>query len=75
MAGWLRALVAFLEDVGSILCTLLWLTTICNSSSKGSDALFWSLQALHAYGANIYGQAKHHAPVCDAIKSIHYLIS
>lgn len=34
------------------------LTAICNSSSKGSGALFWLAQALHAGGAQTYRQAK-----------------
>ena len=32
------------------------LTTVCNSSSRGSDALFWPLWAL---GAHIFIQAKY----------------
>jgi hypothetical protein len=32
----------------------LTLTTICNSSSRKSDALFWPLQVLHVHGAQTH---------------------
>ena len=35
------------------------LTTICNSSSRGSDALSWPPRTLHAYNTKIYVQAKY----------------
>jgi hypothetical protein len=35
------------------------LTIICNTSSRGSDAILWLSQALHACGAQIM-QAKYH---------------
>lgn len=28
--------------------------TVCHSSSKGSEVLFWFLQVLYAYGTQIY---------------------
>ena len=33
------------------------LTTVCNSSPRGSDALFWPLQALHTCQTQTYLQA------------------
>jgi hypothetical protein len=41
MAQWLRALAALPEDLGWIPSTHMVATTICSSSSRGSDALFW----------------------------------
>lgn len=38
MVQWLGSLAALTEDLG--LVSTLWLTTIPNSSSRGSDALF-----------------------------------
>ena len=35
------------------------LTTICNSSPRASDALFWLLGALHTWGVLTCMQAKH----------------
>lgn len=40
------------------LTSQLWLTTVCNSSSRGSDALLWSLQALQTHDVQTYMQAK-----------------
>jgi hypothetical protein len=37
-----------------------WLANICNSSSRGSDALFWTLGALHSHGAQTYMKALAH---------------
>ena len=53
----LRTLAALAEDPGSVLNTTWQLTTIHNSSSKGSDALssgalFWPLWVLHAHGTH-----------------------
>jgi hypothetical protein len=39
-----------------------WLTTIYNSSSRGSNALFWPLWTQHIHGAETYIQAKY--PYC-----------
>lgn len=50
MAQWLTAPSAPTEDP--------WPTPFVNSSSKGSDALFWCLWALHAHGAPIHMQNK-----------------
>ena len=33
--------------------------TVCNSSSDGSDALFWPPRELHAHGAQACMQIKH----------------
>lgn len=42
---------------------LIWqLTAVCNSSSRGPDAFFWSLLALHTCSAETYKQAKHPHP-------------
>jgi hypothetical protein len=39
---------------GPVFPAPLWqLTTVCNSSSVGSDAPFWFLLALHSHGAHI----------------------
>lgn len=46
MAQKLRALPDLLEDPGSHLSTHVVLTVACDSSSRGSDTLFWSSQAL-----------------------------
>jgi hypothetical protein len=37
----------------------LWLTTMCNSSPKGSNTLFWPWWALEKCGAETYTQATH----------------
>ena len=54
----LRALV-HAEELGSIPSSW-WLTTICNSSSRGSDALFLtSVGTRDGLGADTYMQIKH----------------
>ena len=57
MARQLGALTVLLEDLGWIPGTSQKLTTVCNSSSRGSDALFWPPWALHTCGAQTYIQA------------------
>lgn len=47
----LKLLVAFIEELDLALASTQWLTTLC--SSKGSNALFCSLRALH----HIHAQA------------------
>ena len=42
-----------------------WLTTTCNSSFRGSDALSWSLQVLHSYA-----HPPHHHP-CYSVPYIY----
>lgn len=45
---WLRAATALVEDQDSVSSTHTgWLTTAWNSSSEGSDALFWAMWVLH----------------------------
>lgn len=44
------------EDLGSLSSTL---TTICNSSSRGFDAVFWLLRALHTHEAWTQRQHKY----------------
>ena len=47
MAQQLRAFTALAEDLSSIpSIQVRWLKTTCNSSSRGSDALFWPLWSL-----------------------------
>ena len=48
MTPWLRALAVLLEDSDSVTSSHIMAYDICMSSSRGSDALLWSLQALHA---------------------------
>lgn len=47
MARWLRVLVALAEDLDLVLAPI----TICDSSFKGSNTLFWPLRPLgmHRY--------------------------
>lgn len=53
-----RALVALPEDLGFSGST--WcLTTVSNSSLKGSNTLLWPLRTLHTYGAQTFTQTKH----------------
>lgn len=42
--------VALLEDQVPFAKLICWLTTICNSTPKGPDALFWPLQVLDVHG-------------------------
>lgn len=67
-AAQLRTLTAFPEDPRSVPSTPLKpLITACNSSSRGSTAVFWPPRALHISGAyshihtnkNKYGISKH----------------
>ena len=59
MAQWLRALPALPEDQGSIPSMQLQeMTTICDSSCTGYDALFWHFKALNACGAQTHS-SKH----------------
>lgn len=44
MAQKLRALIVLPEDQVQLLASMQRLTTICYSSFRGSDALFWPLQ-------------------------------
>lgn len=50
MSQQLRALAALADVPGSVSR----LTTVCNSSYKGSSDLFWHLQALHTYGVQTH---------------------
>lgn len=59
MALWLGDLAALPEDSGQVLAPTWWLTTICDSISRGPDALLWPLQALHVHGAQTYTRVKH----------------
>ena len=43
MTLWLKALVALAEDLGSFSVPFSVLITIYNSSSRGSNPLFWNL--------------------------------
>jgi hypothetical protein len=45
----LTALATLAEDLGLIPSIHTGLTTVCNSSCKGSIALFWHSQAKHPY--------------------------
>jgi hypothetical protein len=63
--GWrddkrLRALAALSEDLGSRSSTHMAVHTVCNSSSRGSDALFWPPQepGTHIVGAQSHMVAK-----------------
>lgn len=48
------------EDLGSQHHATTWrCTTICNSSSRRPDALFWLPQALYAHSTHVNVQAKH----------------
>lgn len=47
MVQWLRSLVVLLEDLGLNSQHPQWLTTICNTTTKGSDA-FWLCWAHYA---------------------------
>ena len=44
MAQWLRALSELLEDLRLVASTIKQLVTACNTSSRGSNTLFWPLQ-------------------------------
>lgn len=53
MARQLGALTVLLEDLGWIPGTSQKLTTVCNSSSRGSDALLASEGTRDTYGAHM----------------------
>lgn len=57
MARQLGALTVLREDQGWMPRTPQRLATVCNSSSGGSDALFWPPWALYICGAQTYIQA------------------
>jgi hypothetical protein len=54
----LRALAALPGSPGSFLEPSKQTATIGNASSRGSDALFWPLQALHAHGEQTHPLSK-----------------
>lgn len=54
MALWLRVLAAFEEDTGLVLSTQMIANKHCNSSSKGSNVLFWPLSALDKHLVHRY---------------------
>ena len=56
-AQWVRALAVLTEDWILFLGSKWQLTTICDSSSKASSALFCPLQVLHPHGTQTYMQA------------------
>lgn len=58
MVHWLRALATLAEDLGSTPSTHTWLTNAHSSISRGSEAHFWPLSALHVCGTHIY-EGKH----------------
>ena len=60
MTQQLEALVAPAEDPSSSPKTQWWFTTICNSSYRGSYALFWPLQtpAMHMVHRHTHSQEK-----------------
>lgn len=53
--SWLKAL-ALVEDLGSVLCSHMWLMTILTLVLGGSNALFWPPQApsLHVMHSNTF---------------------
>lgn len=52
--------VAFTEDLDLVPnIHMVAYNQLCNSSSKGFDALFWCLWALHTHDTHVYMQAKH----------------
>jgi hypothetical protein len=57
LESWARA--ALPENLGSIPSPTWQLASIFNTSFQGSDALFWSLQALNVCGAQTYMQGQH----------------
>ena len=59
MAQWVRALAALPAHLVSTLSMHVLVHKSLNSSSRGSDALFWLLWALHACGTQTQTQAKH----------------
>lgn len=59
---WLTALATLPEDPHLILTTPWWLTTICNSGSRGSNAVFWVTQAkgMHLIHRHTYRKTPMH---------------
>lgn len=55
VARWLIALVALVGDPGSTSSIHTRLTTISNSSTKGSDALFWYFWVPTTHVVHIHG--------------------
>jgi hypothetical protein len=53
-----RTLAAFVEKLDLVTSRYIGVH-ICNSSSRGSDALFWLPQALHSYDTHASIQAKY----------------
>lgn len=63
MAQQVRVLPALPEELNSVPCTHIgWLTTACISSSRTSDALFWSLETLHSHSHANTQHANAHDP-------------
>jgi hypothetical protein len=55
MAQWENTQAALLENSGSVPSTQMWLTTVFNSSSRGSEAHFLaSSGAKHVHGADTH---------------------
>lgn len=54
MVQWVRVVIGFTEDLNSLssTCVDVFITTY-NSSSKGSNALLWHLQALYSHTQNM----------------------
>lgn len=50
MAQQVKTLAILAEDLGSVPSMYRELTTSCNSSPKGSDALSWPAQSLYEHG-------------------------
>ena len=66
---WLRALAGLPEDWVQFPAPMWQHTTICNSSSRGCDTLFWPLRALHARGAQTFMQANTHTYRINKLKN------
>lgn len=61
MAWQSEALTVLLKDLGWIPGTPQRPIAVCNSISRGSDALFWPPWALYIYGTQICVQAGRHS--------------
>lgn len=59
MSQQLGTLVAFVKDLGLFPSTPLQIKGVYNSSSRGSEILFWSLRALDSWSAQTYVEAKY----------------
>lgn len=55
----LKALATLSENLLQFLGPTLWLTTMCNSSPRGFNALFLPLGTRHARGTQTYVEAKY----------------